>query len=305
MPYRRSRLISVPAEPAWPDAISVSHLGELATCPLRYQFTRIQGWRWPEPSPRREFGRLVHAILASLFRLPAQRRTRPAVAELAYRTARQVQSDRPVRSVAQALETRALALWDLLDPGAVVVAPGGVERRLTGQIGGLSVRGRADLVFHASGTVTIADFKTGDAGPQPDPGELYPDVRSRSAHGLPVLPLASDDPFFALRTYATLLPPALTSAPHEVGLELLYLSPPKRDSSSSSAEGRGRHLVVLTRLVDDLRTGINHGAWQARHGPHCRDCPFRRVCPLLTSDGTALDEGYATVLRRAGLQQHS
>ena len=110
---------------------------------------------------------------------------------------------------------------------------------------------------HADGTIELRDYKTGAAppGPAEDPAALVHALLARTHW-----------PEHPSRVTYELLADAPTTA------EL----PVTQDTVEAALGAVGEHVAALRR-----------GEWEARPGPHCRWCDYRRSCP--SSQAAAAD----------------
>ncbi|MBK9101145.1 MAG: PD-(D/E)XK nuclease family protein [Austwickia sp.] len=153
-------------------SLSPSRAADFMQCPMLYRFRVID--RLPEaPSAAAARGTLVHAALERAFDLPADRRTREAVAALLGACWAAVVEDRPeLATLVDSADPRALDAWleealrlverwfTLEDPTRL--EPAAREMYVEADVDGLTLRGYVDRLDVApDGRMRVVDYKTG------------------------------------------------------------------------------------------------------------------------------------------------
>ena len=265
---------AAPAPSAEPPASSVdlpslspSRAGDFKACPLRYRLRVID--RLPEaPSPAAVRGTLVHAVLESLFDLPAPERTLPAAVALlpgawAALLAAEPELGGLFADAAGGAEGAWLASAEMLLESYFVLED---PRRLTPAAreeyvetvldDRLLLRGIVDRLDVApDGALRVVDYKTGAA-----PAEMW------EAKAL-----------FQLKFYALVLWRTRGVVP--AVLQLLYLADRKRLTYSPTEVELGAVERQLLALGDAVERARRSGDFRASPGPLCQFCDFRAVCP--------------------------
>ena len=153
-------------------SLSPSRAADFMQCPMLYRFRVID--RLPEaPSAAAARGTLVHAALERAFDLPADRRTREAVAALLGACWAAVVEDRPeLATLVDSADPRAMDAWmeealrlverwfTLEDPTRL--EPAAREMYVEADVDGLTLRGYVDRLDVApDGRMRVVDYKTG------------------------------------------------------------------------------------------------------------------------------------------------
>ena len=149
---------------ALPSVWSASALDALLTCPLRFWFARVAGWREPE-TVEMVVGTVVHGVLEDLYSRPPQDRDFRVVRDLLpARVTRHVSEGSgldPSNVQAQAREKLLAYVRVEPEPSGVEVAPGGLEREVRTDLGEAPFRGFIDRVTESGGLRRVSDYKTG------------------------------------------------------------------------------------------------------------------------------------------------
>ena len=248
-------------------SLSPSRAADFKACPLRYRFRMVD--RLPEPPSKEAVrGTLVHAVLESLFDLPALQRTLDAAragvgpawealletepeAAALFAGAEAGEQDAWLASAENLLKS----YFALEDPRRI--EPASREEYVSHTLpGGLVLRGIIDRLDQApDGALRVVDYKTGRA-----PSELW------EAKAL-----------FQLKFYALVLWRTRGVVPSV--LQLLYLADQQRLTySPDEAEllSFERQLTALWRAVEQA---TRTGDFRANKGPLCRFCAHQQLCP--------------------------
>jgi len=248
-------------------SLSPSRASDFMSCPLLYRFRVVD--RLPEqPSPAAVRGTVVHAVLESLFDLPATRRTPQAALELLGPLWERVLADDPALAQIFAdgdadaaewmAECRSLlaTYFDLEDPQRLEPAQRElyVEHVLDS---GVLLRGYVDRVdVNASGAVRVVDYKTG---------------RSPSEH-------VEAKSLFQMRFYALVLWRSTGRVPDL--LQLIYLG----NGEVLRYQPDEQDLLATERKVNALWAAIERahetGRWVPRRSALCDWCDHQALCPL-------------------------
>ena len=249
-------------------SLSPSRASDFMSCPLRYRFRVID--RLPEdPSPAAVRGTVVHAVLDSLFDLPAEQRTpEQALAMVAPQwdlllaseseLAAMFEGDNAADVTAWLSQCRSLltTYFALEDPQRLEPTDRElyVEHLLDSR---LLLRGYVDRVdVNADGMVRIVDYKTGRS-----PGESFEGTA-----------------LFQLKFYALVLWRSTGRVPDLLQLvylgngEVLRYAPDEQD------------LLATERKVNALWAAIARatetGRWLPRQSALCGWCDHQALCPV-------------------------
>ncbi len=249
-------------------SLSPSRAGDFTTCPLLYRFRTID--RLPEPAdPAAARGTLVHAVLESLFDIPAAERTLERARDLLPSHWHQLREEDPrlVELFESGADAAAEADWltsaaDLLgsyfsveDPRCL--EPAAREERVAHTLeSGLTLQGIVDRIdISPDGLVRVVDYKTGRS-----PGPMFED-RAMSQ----------------LKFYALVVWRARGVLP--TLLQLYYLA----DRSVLSYTPTEQDLIVterrLTALWQAISASIERQDFRPSPGPLCRFCAHQALCP--------------------------
>ncbi|CAN5568150.1 RecB family exonuclease [soil metagenome] len=249
-------------------SLSPSRASDFMSCPLRYRFRVID--RLPEdPSPAAVRGTVVHAVLDSLFDLPAEQRTpEQALAMVAPQwdlllaseseLAAMFEGDNAADVTAWLWQCRSLltTYFALEDPQRLEPADRElyVEHLLDSR---LLLRGYVDRVdVNADGMVRIVDYKTGRS-----PGEGFEGAA-----------------LFQLKFYALVLWRSTGRVPDL--LQLVYLG----NGEVLRCHPDEQDLAATERKVNAIWAAIERdaqsGRWLPRQSVLCGWCDHRALCPV-------------------------
>ncbi|HHU11113.1 MAG TPA: DUF2800 domain-containing protein [Intrasporangiaceae bacterium] len=264
-----------------PPALSPSRTADFKQCPLLYRFRAVDKLTGP-PSPAAARGTLVHAVLETLFDLPAGERTperalqllRPRWEELVAAdpelatmlTAEQVSDEAWFEEAGRLVER----WFELEDPTRL--EPADRELYVETEVDGLTLRGYIDrLDIAPTGQVRIVDYKTGRS-----PNERF------EAKAL-----------FQMKFYALVLWRLRGTVPDL--LQLVYLG----DGRILRYAPDERDLLAVERNVRAVWAAIERAArtgdWRPRTGALCGWCEFRDLCPEFGGTPPPLPENAAAI----------
>lgn len=261
-------------------ALSPSRANDFMRCPLLYRFRAID--RFPErPSEAAVRGTLIHAVLESLFDLPAADRTREAALEMLPEAWAELLAEQPHLAAAIdpevpfpmpdgelfAADPDRLAAWlagaqslvgnyfQMEDP--TVLEPAEREMRIEVQLNDdLLLRGFIDRVdVSDSGLVRILDYKSG---------------RSPS-------PRFQESALFQMMFYALMVWRSRGVVPHTLQLnyladtEVLRYSPTEGDLLKFEAK--------VEQIWSEILDAYINGEWKPRESRLCDWCDHQARCP--------------------------
>jgi putative RecB family exonuclease len=248
-------------------SLSPSRAADFKACPLLYRFRCID--RLPEsPSPVAVRGTLVHAVLESLFDLPAAERTLAAAHDLMPEAWARLREEHPELDelFAGDIEGARFADWlasargllrnyfDLEDPTAF--EPEARELQVEFVTEGVRLRGIIDRIdVSAAGDVRVVDYKTGAS-----PGESF------EAKAL-----------FQMKFYALVLWRLRGVVPRQ--LRLIYLGDTDTLSYSPDAEELERFERTLMAIWAAVARALETGDFQPSPGRVCEWCDYQDRCP--------------------------
>jgi len=247
-----------------PGRVSPSQLSTYESCPLRYYFGTVLGWR-ERPTTWTVAGNLVHDTFEALYRLPpGERRPDRAkallqeTAEVAF-AAPETAVFRTDAEVAHRAQSGIENLYLLESPTTLAVDGADLEAPVDAEVAGVGFGGRLDRLTRDP-YLRLTDYKTGK---RPQPGHLGKALRQLFLYVV------------ALRAAGVVV----------AEVELLYVV----------ANARVRRPVFPAVLADTeralwrMRTAseadVERSAWQARKSPLCGFCAFKPVCPVFRTGG--------------------
>jgi putative RecB family exonuclease len=248
-------------------SLSPSRAADFKTCPLLYRFRCID--RLPEaPSPAATRGTLVHAVLESLFDLPAPARTLAAARELLPSAWQRVRDEAPeVDSLfAEDADGTEFAAWmdsaaGLLDNYFTLEDPSRLEPESREQlveitVDGLRLRGYVDRIdVSPAGDIRVVDYKTGSS-----PREAF------EAKAL-----------FQMKFYALVLWRIRGVVPRQ--LRLMYLADSDTLSYAPDAEELQRFERTLIAIWAAIQRALASGDFRPSPSRLCDWCDHKAVCP--------------------------
>lgn len=253
--------------PAVLGSLSPSRAADFKTCPLLYRFRCID--RLPEqPSSAAVRGTLVHAVLESLFDLPAVLRTLDAARAMLPDAWSRVRTAEPGVDALFAADTDGaeFAAWmasagDLLgnyftleDPTRL--EPAAREQRVETIIDGVRLRGILDrLDVSPAGDLRVVDYKTGAS-----PREAF------EAKAL-----------FQMKFYALVLWRTRGVVPRQ--LRLMYLADSDTLSYTPDAEELARFERTLMAIWAAIERALQTGDFRPSPSRLCDWCDHKAHCP--------------------------
>ncbi len=256
--------VPVPAEAgaiAEDRAWSATAIEDFLGCPLRYWWQRVLRWSTPTTA-QQVVGTIVHGMLEDLLALPAHERSRDTSLEMlkaSYR--REIERfenahlDRTVvrDGCAAALES----YWETEDPGAVVVAPDGLERAVPASLRGLPFVGYVDRLSETDLGLRVTDYKTGSGKPR----YWWPKWRQQLLYAA-----------------------ALEYADQPVAeVQLLFLKDARAVTRPAYPAAVSRALADMEIAHEQRAVMVADSVWEARPSVLCGYCDFRAVCPGVKS----------------------
>jgi putative RecB family exonuclease len=248
-------------------SLSPSRAADFKTCPLLYRFRCID--RLPEaPSPAATRGTLVHAVLESLFDLPAPARTLAAARELLPGAWQRVRDEAPeVDSLfAEDADGTEFAAWmdsaaGLLDNYFRLEDPSRLEPESREQlveitVDGLRLRGYVDRIdVSPAGDIRVVDYKTGSS-----PREAF------EAKAL-----------FQMKFYALVLWRIRGVVPRQ--LRLMYLADSDTLTYAPDAEELQRFERTLIAIWAAIQRALASGDFRPSPSRLCDWCDHKALCP--------------------------
>jgi len=245
-----------------PEFLSPSSIGTFRQCPLKFKYSKIDGL--PDPSGQEAIlGNYVHDVLEKLYKLSPNLRTQ----EQAKLIARELWDSRweektrnVVRGEKELNRFRWTAwwciehLWEFENPTSFT--PSKMECFVTGEIGGVKMRGYIDRILIGDKNVTISDYKTGKT-----PREI----------DLP-------EKFFQLITYSQLLS-HLGIEVDEIDVELLYLKDPVRFKRRVTQEDLNSTIKTIQETKRNIDESCKSGNFPHKKSVLCGWCSFKKICP--------------------------
>ncbi len=248
-------------------SLSPSRAADFKTCPLLYRFRCID--RLPEgPSPAATRGTMVHAVLESLFDLPAAQRTVDAARAMLPTAWAQLRADDPGVDVlfADDADGGGFAAWmesaealignyfTLEDPTRL--EPASREERIEIIVDGVRLRGIVDRIdVSPAGDLRVIDYKTGAS-----PREAF-----------------EGKALFQMKFYALVLWRTRGVVPRQ--LRLMYLA----DTDTLTYQPDGDELLRFERTLKAIWAAIERamqtGDFRPSPGRLCDWCDHKQHCP--------------------------
>jgi putative RecB family exonuclease len=260
---------SIPVELPAPvlGSLSPSRAADFKTCPLLYRFRCID--RLPEaPSRAATRGTMVHAVLESLFDLPAAQRTVDAARELLPAAWQRVRDEEPAvaelfagdadgNDFAEWMASAASLLGNyfaLEDPSRL--EPESREELIEVVVDGLRLRGYVDrLDVTAAGDIRVVDYKTGAT-----PREAF------EAKAL-----------FQMKFYALVLWRTRGVVPRQ--LRLMYLADTDTLSYAPDADELVRFERTVMAIWAAIERAMQTGDFRPSPSRLCDWCDHKALCP--------------------------
>lgn len=244
-----------------PKNLSASSIGSLKQCPLLFKYRKID--RLPEePSEALVGGSFVHAILESLFKLPAEERTLESARHIA-RAEWNKEWKTKAHAAVQTKEGRNKFRWNawwavenyfkMEDP--TQINPQGVEFWVRGPLAGVPMVGIIDRWHKDGEEVVITDYKTGK----------FPQKRFQ------------DEKVFQMMIYVVMLEDKLKAEVDRA--ELLFVSAGKVMTVKPTDELREQTKKETKLAWDEVLERCSTGDFPPRTSKLCDYCSFKNICP--------------------------
>lgn len=248
-------------------SLSPSRAADFKACPLLYRFRCID--RLPEaPSSAAVRGTLVHAVLESLFDLPAAQRTAESARAMLPEAWARLRADEPGVDALFAADIDGvdLAEWlasagellqnyfTLEDPA--LLEPAAREERVEVVVNGVRLRGIVDrLDVSPAGDVRVVDYKTGAS-----PREAF------EAKAL-----------FQMKFYALVLWRTRGIVPRQ--LRLMYLADSDTLTYSPDADELAKFERTLMAIWAAIELAVQTGDFRPSPSRLCGWCDHQALCP--------------------------
>lgn len=248
-------------------SLSPSRAADFKTCPLMYRFRCID--RLPEtPSRVATRGTLVHAVLESLFDLPATNRTLEAAQALLPEAWVRVREQEPENDALFADDADGSEFTAWMSSAAELLAnyftledprrfePAAREQLVEVVVDGVRLRGFVDrLDVSPAGDLRVVDYKTGAS-----PREAF-----------------EGKALFQMKFYALVLWRTRGIVPRQ--LRLMYLADSDTLSYSPDAEELLRFERTLMAIWRAIQRALQTGDFRPNPGRLCEWCDHRALCP--------------------------
>ena len=248
-------------------SLSPSRAADFKTCPLMYRFRCID--RLPEtPSRVATRGTLVHAVLESLFDLPATNRTLEAARALLPEAWVRVREQEPENDALFADDADGSEFTAWMSSAAELLAnyftledprrfePAAREELVEVVVEGVRLRGFVDrLDVSPAGDLRVVDYKTGAS-----PREAF-----------------EGKALFQMKFYALVLWRTRGVVPRQ--LRLMYLADSDTLSYSPDAEELLRFERTLMAIWRAIQRAVQTGDFRPNPGRLCEWCDHRALCP--------------------------
>lgn len=250
-----------------PEYLSPSSIGTFRQCPLKFKYSKIDGL--PDPSgPEAILGNFVHDVLEELYKLPPNLRTQAQAKELARelwssqwgeKASKVVHGEKELNRFRWSAWWCVENLWVLEDPTSF--SPSKMECFVTGEIGGVKVRGYIDRLSIGDSSAIISDYKTGKTPREVD----------------------LDDKFFQLITYSQLLSHIGVDF-DDISVELLYLKDGVRFKRQVTSDDLNTTISIIQQTKKDIDESCKSGNFDHKKSVLCNWCSFKRICPAWGND---------------------
>jgi len=251
-----------------PEFLSPSSIGTFRQCPLKFKYSKIDGL--PDPSGQEAIlGNFVHDVLEELYKLPAEFRTQAQAKEIAKelwvsqwgkKASSVVHGEKELNRFRWAAWWCIENLWMLEDPASF--NPSKMECFVTGEIGGVKMRGYIDRLLIGDKSVTISDYKTGKTPRQSD----------------------LQDKFFQLIIYSQLLSHIGVDS-DDIEVELLYLKDGVRFKRQVTQEDLNTTVGIIEETKRNIDESCKSGNFPHKKSILCGWCSFKKICPAWGNDG--------------------
>lgn len=245
-----------------PGRVSPSQVSTYESCPLRYFFATVLGWR-EGSTTWTVAGNLVHDTFEALYRLPAAdrgpERARTLLGDIAQAAFAEPETAAFSRNeeVAHRAQSSIENLYVLESPTELTVVGEDLEAPVDADLAGVRFGGRLDRLTREP-YARLTDYKTGK---RPPPERLGKALRQ-------------------LFLYAAALR-AVGVAVAEV--ELLYVFANARVRRPVFPAVLDDTTRALSRMREASQADLVRGGWEARKSALCGFCAFKPVCPVFHS----------------------
>ena len=249
-----------------PPHLSPSSIAVFQQCPLRFKFSKIDGFREPDTEAT-IMGNFVHEILEMLFRMAPEDRTIDYAKSVASGLWNEGNWKNKVIDVIgkdenQLREFRWKSWWCLENYFKIEdpqnIEPDGIEHEVNGLIDGVKIKGFIDRWSCVDNEITVSDYKTGKT-----PAPKY-----------------RKDKFIQLLIYAILLEQE-TGIPSKK-IELLYLKEGKVLSSEVKEEDISHVKSTIVNVHSEMMKRCEVGKFEYKTSTLCGWCSFKKMCPAWT-----------------------
>ena len=248
-------------------SLSPSRAADFKTCPLMYRFRCVD--RLPEaPSRVAARGTLVHAVLESLFDLPATSRTPAAARALLPDAWARVREQEPEIEALFADDSDGSEFADWMSSAAELLAnyftledprrlePAAREQLVEVIVDGVRLRGYVDrLDVSPAGDLRVVDYKTGAS-----PREAF-----------------EGKALFQMKFYALVLWRTRGVVPRQ--LRLMYLADSDTLSYAPDADELVRFERTLMAIWGAIQRALQNGDFRPSPSRLCEWCDHRALCP--------------------------
>jgi putative RecB family exonuclease len=253
-------------------SLSPSRAADFKTCPLLYRYRCID--RLPQaPSLAATRGTMVHAVLESLFDLPAAQRTAEAARSMLPSAWDQIREQDPGLDVLFTRDSDGTQFADWMQSAAGLLGnyftledparlePAAREERVEVIIDGVRLRGIVDrLDVSPAGDLRVVDYKTGAS-----PREAF-----------------EGKALFQMKFYALVLWRTRGVVPRQ--LKLMYLADSDTLSYAPDADELTRFERTLMAIWAAIQRAMQTGDFRPSPSRLCDWCDFKAYCPAF--DGT-------------------
>lgn len=255
------------APPVVLGTLSPSRAADFKSCPLLYRFRCID--RLPEtPSSAAVRGTMIHAVLESLFDLPAAERTLDAARGMLPAAWARVRAEEPAVGELFAADADGSAFADWMASASALlgnyfaledptrIEPASREEHVEVVVDGLRLRGYIDrLDVTPAGEIRVVDYKTGAT-----PREAF-----------------EGKALFQMKFYALLLWRIRGVVPRQ--LRLMYLTDADTLTYCPDAEELARFERTIQAIWAAIQRALQSGDFRPNPGPLCAWCDHKAHCP--------------------------
>jgi len=253
-----------------PSAMSPSSVGTFSTCPKQFFYSRIM--RYPDPgSDASVMGNFVHDILEHLLGLNSEARTQDSAKTLA-RTLWDEKYDDDTAALGLSKDEQHALRWnawncvttyfEMEDPADLDVDEDHLERKVSGEIDGVPVRGIVDRwTWEPDDSLIVSDYKTGKVPKPRYEGEKR----------------------FQIMVYVHLLEEEL-GAEAKYG-ELLYVKAGVRKQYDPDKRSRTNMKKKLVTTWEKVQLACEAEDFPTKPSVLCDWCAYKSFCPAFGGSG--------------------